>query len=274
MNREELRGKIDEIDAQLIKLFSERMEIAAGIAKYKKENNLPVLDPKREREKIASVINQTPDEFKDYTPILYDLIFELSRSYQNRLIGTDVELTSRIQDAIDNTSKLFPEHATVACQGVEGANSQFACDKLFKNANILFFNNFEAVFSAIEKGLCQYGVIPVENSTAGSVNSVYDLMMRHNFHIVRSIRLKIEHNLLAKPGVKLEDVKETGKFMIEIMPVMFIPAGVGLIKSWAVLKDMLIPAGIITVVTLVTVMVATGRLSQRVIRKERETRHE
>lgn len=208
MNREELRGKIDEIDAQLIKLFAERMDIAAGIAKFKKENNLPVLDPKREREKIASVISQTPDELKDYTPILYDLIFELSRSYQNRLIGTTPEITSRIQSAIDNTPKLFPEHATVACQGVEGANSQFACDKLFKNANIMFFKNFEAVFSAIEKGLCQYGVIPVENSTAGTVNSVYDLMMNHNFHIVRSIRLKIEHNLLAKPGVKLEDIKE------------------------------------------------------------------
>lgn len=208
MNREELRGKIDEIDAQLVKLFSERMEIAAGIAKYKKENNLPVLDPKREREKIASIIQQTPEALQDYTPILYDLIFELSRAYQNRLIGTDVELTHKIQNAIDNTSPLFPEHASVACQGVEGANSQFACDKLFKHANIMFFNNFEAVFSAIEKGLCQYGVIPVENSTAGSVNSVYDLMMRHNFHIVRSIRLKIEHNLLAKPGVKLEDIKE------------------------------------------------------------------
>ena len=74
--------------------------------------------------------------------------------------------------------------------------------------------------------------------------------------------------------IKLEDVKEAGKFMIEIMPVMFIPAGVGLIKSWAELKAMLIPACIITVVTLVTVMVATGRLSQRVIRKEREANHE
>ena len=74
--------------------------------------------------------------------------------------------------------------------------------------------------------------------------------------------------------LKIDSVKETAKFLVEIMPVMFIPAGVGLIKSWAELKAMLIPACIITVVTLVTVMVATGRLSQRVIRKEREANHE
>lgn len=74
--------------------------------------------------------------------------------------------------------------------------------------------------------------------------------------------------------IKLEDVKETGKFMIEIMPVMFIPAGVGLITSWGVLKPMLVPVCIITVVTLVTVMVATGKLSQIVIRKERDVDHE
>ena len=74
--------------------------------------------------------------------------------------------------------------------------------------------------------------------------------------------------------IKLEDVKETGKFMIEIMPVMFIPAGVGLITSWGVLKPMSVPVCIITVVTLVTVMVATGKLSQIVIRKERDASHE
>ena len=64
------------------------------------------------------------------------------------------------------------------------------------------------MFSAIEKGLCQYGVIPVENSTAGSVNAVYDLMMRHDFRIVRSLRLKVDHNLLANPGAKLSDIRE------------------------------------------------------------------
>ena len=91
----------------------------------------------------------------------------------------------------------------MACQGVEGAYSQLACDRLFRLPNIFYFSSFDAVFSAIEKGLCRYGVIPLENSTAGSVNAVYDLMMRHHFHIVRSMRLKVDHNLLANPGAQL-----------------------------------------------------------------------
>ena len=91
---------------------------------------------------------------------------------------------------------------------MEGAYSQLACDRLFTMPNVFYCATFEAVFSAIEKGLCRYGVIPLENSTAGSVNAVYDLMMQHNFRIVRSVRLKIDHCLLAKPGTKLSDIKE------------------------------------------------------------------
>ncbi|MBD9196395.1 MAG: hypothetical protein EGQ09_04990 [Clostridiales bacterium] len=83
-----------------------------------------------------------------------------------------------------------------------------ACDKLFKLPRTMFFASFEAVFAAIEKGLCRYGVLPLENSTAGSVNAIYDLMMKHDFRIVRSVRLKIDHNLLVKPGTRREDIKE------------------------------------------------------------------
>ena len=208
MDRSDYRKQIDRIDEQLVKLFAERMEVAERLAEYKKENSLPVLDVRREREKLHSVSEQSPEELRDYTELLYSLIFELSRSYQNRLIGTGTELTERIEDAVKNTPPLFPERAAVACQGIEGAYSQIACSKLMRSANTLYFSSFDAVFSAIEKGLCRYGVIPLENSTAGSVNTVYDLMMRHRFSIVRSVRLKIDHSLLAKPGVKVENIKE------------------------------------------------------------------
>ena len=184
------------------------MEVAASIAGYKKEKGLPVLDPKREREKLLEISEWVPEEMKEYVLSLYSLIFELSRSSQNRLLGTANEVTKQIAEAIQNTDPLFPTSATVACQGVEGAYSQLACDRLFKLPNVFYFSNFEAVFAAIEKGLCKYGIIPLENSTAGSVNKVYDLMMKHNFRIVRSLRLKVDHNLLAKPGTKLEDIKE------------------------------------------------------------------
>ena len=208
MDLKEYRGKIDEIDQKLVALFAERMDVAAGIAAYKKEHGLPVLDPARERAKLLDVAEKTPEALQEYAVSLYSLLFELSRSYQNRLLGETTELTRAIQAAIDGTPKLFPEKAVVACQGVAGAYSQLACDKLFKLANVLYFSSFESVFSAIEAGLCQYGVVPVENSTAGSVNAVYDLMTHHNFRIVRSIRLKVDHNLLVKPGTKKSGIRE------------------------------------------------------------------
>lgn len=208
MDLNDYRREIDGIDAQLLELFARRMDVAAAIAEYKKENALPVLDPSRERQKLLDVAEMAPEALRDYAVSLYSLLFELSRGYQNRILGVRTELTQQIADAIAETPQLFPESATVACQGVEGAYSQLACDRLFRLANIFYFSSFEAVFSAIEKGLCRYGVIPLENSTAGSVNAVYDLMMRHDFRIVRSVRLKVDHNLLAAPGAALGDIRE------------------------------------------------------------------
>ena len=208
MNLDELRVEIDKIDKGLVELFAKRMDIAAGIAAYKKENGLPVLDATREREKINSLMDMAPDELEEHIHSLYSLIFELSRSYQNKILGSANELPRVIEAAIENTPNLFPPKALVACQGVEGAYSQQACEKLFRMPNVMYFRSFEGVFSAVEKGLCEYAVIPLENSTAGSVNMVYDLMMRHNFRIVRSTRLKVDHNLMAKRGTAISDIKE------------------------------------------------------------------
>ena len=208
MDLNDYRREIDGIDARLLELFARRMDVAAAIAEYKKENALPVLDPSRERQKLLDVAEMAPEALRDYAVSLYSLLFELSRGYQNRILGVRTELTQQIADAIAETPQLFPESAAVACQGVEGAYSQLACDRLFRLANIFYFSSFEAVFSAIEKGLCRYGVLPLENSTAGSVNAVYDLMMRHDFRIVRSVRLKVDHNLLAAPGAALGDIRE------------------------------------------------------------------
>lgn len=202
------REQIDQIDDELIQLFARRMETAAQIAQWKRQAGKPVMDAGRERAKLLDVMEKCPEEFKDYAVSLYSLLFELSRSYQHRILDSSSALTEQITAAVENTDPLFPKTATVACQGVEGAYSQLACEKLFRLPDIFYFNSFDAVFSAIEKGLCRYGIIPLENSTAGSVNKVYDLMMRHNFRIVRSVRLKVDHNLLVKPGTRMEDIRE------------------------------------------------------------------
>ena len=208
MDITELRGEIDNIDSELVRLFNARMEISAKVADYKKENHLPIYVPAREREVLQSVAEKADTDMANYTRVLYSMIFELSRSYQRKRNTEGSALYKKITESIENTPKLFPQAPMVACQGVEGAYAQIACERIFKSPLIMYFKNFDGVFNAIEQGLCQYGILPIENSTAGSVKKVYDLMIHHNFSIVRTFRLKIDHNLLANPGAKIEDIKE------------------------------------------------------------------
>ena len=208
MDLNEIRSEIDKIDDELVRLFCQRMHAAAQVADYKKANNLPIFQPARERAKLQDVAEKAGPEMANYTRVLYSMLFELSRSYQSKRNGECSPLYRNITQAIEHTPKLFPQAPMVACQGVEGAYSQIACEKIFKNPFIMYFKSFEAVFSAIDQGLCQYGILPIENSTAGSVNKVYDLMIEHNFSIVRTFRLKIDHNLLVNPGTNLADIKE------------------------------------------------------------------
>lgn len=202
------RNEIDRIDKEILSLYTERMQVAEKIGLYKKENHLPVHDPEREREKLVNVSKAVPAEYSDSAVSLYSLIMEQSRARQNQMVVTEKTIADKILDAIEKTPKVFPENAMVACQGVSGAYSQIACDKLFHLADIFYCRTFADVFNAIEKGLCEYGVVPVENSTAGSVNAVYDLMIDHKFSIVKSVRVKVDHCLLVKPGTELKDIKE------------------------------------------------------------------
>ena len=204
---EQLRGDIDAIDRQIVDLMKRRMETVAQVAEYKKANNMPVLDTSRERALLSKVGQEAGEELADYVQSMYRTIMAASRSYENGKLGRGSKVYDGIKKAMEETPQLFPQRPTVACQGIEGAYSQIACDRLFKAPSIMYFQSFDHVFKAVESGMCQYGILPIENSTAGSVNAVYDLMIRHNFSIVRSARLKVSHNLLAKPGTKLEDIR-------------------------------------------------------------------
>ena len=208
MDIKDARNEIDKIDGELTDLFVKRMKLSKEIAAYKKENNLPVFDKTRERDILNKACDRAGSELENYISILYMTLFDVSRSYQKQLIGHSTELTSEIDRALKETEEVFPARSVVACQGVEGAYSQYACDKLFSTPSIMYFNRFQGVFQAVESGLCRYGILPIENSTAGSVNEVYDLMRKHHFYIVRSIKLRIDHNLLVKKGTKLSDIKE------------------------------------------------------------------
>lgn len=208
MDMEKLRNEIDEIDDSLVKLFEKRMQSTARLAKHKKEHSVPVSDRTREREIIYRMSGKVAPELAGYTKSLYNTLFDLSKSYQNSLISPESKLASEIKKSLEGSEKLFPERAVVACQGTEGAYSQFACDRMFKYPEIMYVNSFDSVFEAVGRGLCRYGILPLENSTAGSVTAVYELMQKHKFYIVGSIKLCISHSLLAAPGVRLDGVKE------------------------------------------------------------------
>lgn len=202
------RSEIDAIDNNIRDLFEKRIAITTEIAKYKKKNKLPVLNSMREREIIARVTKNQPDMLASLTKTLFNTIFDLSKANQTAILGENSETSAEIRRAIAETPTLMPKSAVVACQGTEGSNSQHACEKCFDRPDILYFNSFDGVFNAVENGLCKYGILPIENSLHGSVRSVYDAMITHKFHIVRSVKLKINHFLVAKGGVKLEDIRE------------------------------------------------------------------
>lgn len=208
MKLEDIRKDIDKVDSQIAALFKERMGLALEVAKTKEENKMAVVNASREKQILHRISEEIGEPLDGYGRILFNTLFDLSRSYQNNYLSRVSDIGDRIAKALEETPKLFPKKAVVACQGVEGAYSQAACDKLFEVPSTMYFNSFEGVFNAVEKGLCQYGILPIENSSYGSVGAVYDLMRNYNFHIVKSIRLRINHALLAKPGTQMKDVKE------------------------------------------------------------------
>lgn len=208
MDLKECRKNIDRIDDEMVRLFVERMEVASEVAAYKREHGLPVLDQNRERDVIRAVREKAPPYLAGHVANLFQNIMSMSRYIQHAADAPRGKLVPMIRAALEETPKLFPQEAVVACQGVEGAYSQIACQKLFRYPKINFESSFEGVFQAVENGTCRYGVLPIENSSYGSVSDVYDLLKRYRAYIVRGLRLRIAHSLLAKPGVELSDVRE------------------------------------------------------------------
>ena len=204
----ELRNEADILDEKIVDLFKERMDLVTRMAKYRAENRLPFARDQREREILKRVSDRAGEEYEGYARLVYNTIFDVDHSAQANVLAQRSNLVERISRSVDETPKLFPKRATVACQGVAGAYSHAAAERLFQLPEIQFYNTFDDVFAAVENGDVEYGVLPIENSSYGSVVSIYNLMQHYNFYIVKSLRLRINHQLLAKPGTKLSDIKE------------------------------------------------------------------
>lgn len=210
MDLTDVRTRIDRIDDEILELFSKRMQLAHDVAQSKIETGKAVFDPARERAKLVDVASKAPEGQKNQAVALFSLLMSMNKASQLRIINSRAasSRSQKMRASFLPVECAFPSMATVCCQGVEGAYSQIAACKVFSIPDITFAPTFEGVFRAVSDGTCEFGVLPIENSTAGSVNAVYDLLGAYGCSIVRAVRLKINHNLLVRPGVDLADIRE------------------------------------------------------------------
>lgn len=187
----EIRADIDRIDNEIIKLFKERMDCAKDVGIYKSAKGIPVLNEARENE-ILNAVEEKGGEYGAYARLLYSNIMELSRALQHSIVESGKAFKDIINGA---TNELSVDNIKVGYQGIKGANSHEAALKLFPNAELKNYNTFGNVFEAVDNGDITYGVLPVENSTGGSVSAVYDLILKHRFYIVGALDLPIDYCL-------------------------------------------------------------------------------
>lgn len=201
----ELRNEIDKLDDELIPLLLKRMDISRQVAEYKVQNGIPILNEQRELEILEDVASKCGEQ-GEVIKTVFSAIMDASRALQHKIIGGGVELRNLISNA-KCEKNLTANGEPIACQGVQGAYSGEAAKALFPDSPIDFHKQFEDVFEAVNQNKARFGIIPVENSTAGSVHESYDLIMKYKFFIVGAYDLRVDHCLCAKPGVKFEDIE-------------------------------------------------------------------
>ena len=218
-NLTDIRNEIDKVDDELLALWLKRMELSKEVAENKKATGKKVTDSARENEIVYRLAEKTPEELRIYLKEVYSAIFATGKAYQSVTLSVGSPTIDKVNALISAGLKGFPTTATVACQGVSGSNSEAAAKRVFPILRATYFKTFEGVFSAVDKGLCKYGVLPIENSNAGSVIPVYDLMKKYNFHIVRAVRLQINHALCAVGGATMKDIKTVYSHPQALLPL-------------------------------------------------------
>ncbi len=206
MDLKDLRNEIDEIDDQLIPLLIKRMNISKQVAEYKVERGIPVLNSEREQQ-ILDDVEAKCGELGNTIKTVFSATMDASRAIQHKIIGGGKALREAVVTSMSD-KKITAGGMPVACQGVDGAYSGVTAKKLFPDSPVKYYTQFEDVFEAVNKGDTKFGVIPVENSTAGSVHESYDLIMKYRFYVVGAYYLKIEHCLCAKESTRYEDITD------------------------------------------------------------------
>ncbi len=206
MELSELREQIDEVDAKIVALYEKRMDISRQVAEYKIGTGKKVFDRVREKEKLEKVRSLAGNEFnKTGVEELFEQIMSMSRKLQYQLL-TEAGSMGRLP--FIRVDSLALDQARVVFQGAEGAFSQAAMHQYFgKGINSFHVDTFRDAFVAIEEGSADFAVLPIENSTAGIVNEIYDLLVEYENYIVGEQIIRIEHCLLGLPGTKMDEIE-------------------------------------------------------------------
>lgn len=200
MELSQLRQEINEIDKEILKLFEKRMKCSFGVAEYKIANNMPVFQADREKEIIDRVRKSVPKDLENSAEVLFTTLMDISKCKQfQKFFANESKLDFEPLD-------LTGQHI-VAVPGTVGAYSHIASMQFVKEGTPVFYETFDEVFEAVETGKAEFGVLPIANTTTGSIVQTYSLMREHNFKICAETKVQVDHCLAVKPGVKLEDIK-------------------------------------------------------------------
>lgn len=199
MDLKDLRKQINEIDEQILSLFEKRMAVASQVADYKVKNGLPVFQSDREKEIIQKVRSNVSNGLENGAEVLYNTIMDISKSHQYQKLFSN-------SDVIEYAPFDYSMVDKIACPGTYGSYSEIAAKQISSSADISFYNSFDEVFEAVINGECNFGILPIQNSTAGSVTQTYELMKRYNFYIVGGTKVKVEHCIAARHDTSFENV--------------------------------------------------------------------
>ena len=215
MELSEIRTKIDAVDDQLLGLFLERMALSEEVAAYKNQHSLPILNKQREREILAKVTERAGDKER-YAYHLYSTLFELARSRQAELISVPTRVAERVEAALKDGGEIFPQTGLVACQGVEGANSQVACDRLLPRGNIMYVKSFQAVAAAVKSVRVvepRTNIVLLDLAESGIDGKVFSARLEERgvlAHLVPG-HVRLTFHL----GISREDAMEAARAVIE-----------------------------------------------------------
>lgn len=202
----EIREQIDNVDRQIVELFENRMKLCGEVAEYKISTGKQVLDTAREKEKIAKIESLVQEEFnKNAAGDLFKQIMAMSRKLQYQILAKHGMINDVSFEAVDTIKK---DKIKIVYQGVEGAYAHLAALQYFgENCNCYHVESWRDAMEEVKAGRADYAVMPIENSTAGSITQVHDLLIEYDNYIVAETDVKVEHALLGLSEADIEDIK-------------------------------------------------------------------